>query len=67
MAELPHRKDRSLKRGVGRTILKRLGASATNIDLMVQRVGVVDATPLDITELKALLSSSFLDCRELNS
>ena len=67
MAELPHCEDSSLKKKVRRTILRRLGASITKIALIVQRMGVVDPPPLDITEVKASLNLSFLDCRELNS
>ena len=67
MAELPHCENSLLKKKVRRTILRRLGASITKIALIVQRMGVVDPPPLDITEVKALLNSSFLDCRELNS
>jgi len=43
-----------------------MGANVIRMGLMVQRDRVVDAPPLAI-EPKAALSSSCLDCNELNS
>ena len=50
-----------------RTSLRTMGVNAIRIGQMVQRDGIVDLLPLAMSELKATLSSSSLDWRELNS
>ena len=47
-------------------MLRMPGTSVTKIALIVQPIGVVVPPPLDITEARVPLNSSFLDCRELN-
>ena len=44
-----------------------MGANVIKIGSMVQRDGVVDVFPPAVSELKATLNSSSLNCRELNS
>ena len=50
-----------------RTSLSNMGANITRIGLTIQRDKDVDTLPVAMSELKATLNSSSLDCSELKS